>query len=153
MKIIWTKGNSILSKAICWGLDEPVSHVAIVFDDKIVFHSNLLGVHLNWLDTFKKHSEIIYTIDYPMSLEKEEAVYQRLIKHDERPYDYSSFFYFGLCILKKKFLGIPIPEKNPVDNPNADLCYELCNALNGLLFNKDIEGKLISPYTLYKWLS
>lgn len=152
MKLIWTKGSSILSKAIIWGLDEPVSHFAVVFDDKIVFHSNLLGTHLNWLDTFKKHSEIVYTIEYKMTLEQEEAVYQNMIKYDERPYDFPSFFYFGYCILKKKFFNTPIPRLNKYNKPTEFLCYELAEGLNGIAFHHQIEGLLISPYQLYLWL-
>lgn len=152
MKLVWTKGTSLLSRAILWGLNEPVSHFGVVFDNKVVFHSNLLGTHLNWVDTFIKHSTIIYWIEYNLTLEQEEAVYQKMIKYDERPYDFPSFFYFAYCILMKKFFKRPIPITNAYNQPTEFLCYEIAEGLNGIAFNQQVEGLLISPYQLYCWL-
>lgn len=148
MKIIFTKGNSILSKLICWGLNEPVSHVAFVFDDKIVFHSNLLGLHIEWFNTFKKKCQIIFEIDYNTDLENEEDIYQEVISiNDGKSYDFAAFFYFIWRGFLYKFFNKPIPIVNKWNNEHQDLCVEVIRYFNKQLPIKDLS--IISPYKLY----
>src|SRR6266404_761401 len=95
MTLIWTISSFPLSKFIRWGLDEPVSHFAIMFDNKLIFQSNLLGVHPEGIYQFQKSGSILFRIDLKLSLVQEEAVYQNLLKHYEgQAYDYPGFFYF-----------------------------------------------------------
>ena len=67
LKIVWSYSNYPLSKLIKWFTKEPVSHVAVVFMDNIVIHSNLLGCHMNSFTSFKKHSKIVFEHEIFMS--------------------------------------------------------------------------------------
>src|SRR3972149_5686290 len=115
MKLIWTKSKAPLSVLIRWGLNEPVSHFAIVFDDFLVFHSNLVGVHMVSMNRFlKSTAQIVYEKNYAMVLEDEEAIYRAIIsKHDGEPYDFGAFFYFIWRVLLHKFFKTPVPATNP----------------------------------------
>jgi hypothetical protein len=152
MKLIWTKNKMPLSWLIRWGLDEPVSHFAIVFDGRIVFHSNLFGVHLKWFDTFKKSQEIVFSIDIKLPLEQEEQVYLDIIgTQDGQSYDYCAFFYFMWRGFLRKFFGIPMPLKSFANQKKAFLCTELAFAILNLLKlnEKDLDLSITSPFQLY----
>lgn len=157
MKLIWTKSNLPLSRFIRWGLKEPCSHVVIVFDNKIVFHSNLLGAHIEWFDTFKKHVEIVHQIEYVLPLEEEELVYQGVIDaNDQQPYDFKAFGYFIWSAFRYRILGKPFPSKNPWGRDSANLCTGLVSkipveAIPGLEKVKD--GDMTSPEKLYELLT
>jgi hypothetical protein len=152
MKLIWTKNKMPLSWLIRWGLDEPVSHFAIVFDDRLVFHSNLIGVHLKWYETFKKSQEIVFSIDIKLPLEQEERVYLDVIgTHDGRPYDYKAFFYFMWRGFLRKFFGNEMPKTSSMNENKAFLCTELAFALLNLLKlnEKELDLSITSPFQLY----
>lgn len=130
MKIIWTKSSLPLSKLIRWGLKEESSHIAIVFDDKIVFQSNLFGVHIDWFNSFKKKCTIVYEIEQKLPLEQEEAIYQAIInKDDGKSYDYKAFAYFIWCGILKKFFNKPLPAVNKWNNVDSFICVELLSLL------------------------
>lgn len=151
MKLIFTKGTSPLSWLIRHALDEPVSHFAIVFDEKFVVHSNLYGVQLKWFSTFTKHSEVVYEIPYNLSLQKEEEIYQSIMnRFDEAPYDWTAFAYFTWRALLLKFLKKPLPMTNPYGTKNSFLCTELANCLPGSIYPKTEDLGITSPYALYK---
>jgi len=152
MKIIFTKNTSCLSKLIRWGLNEPVSHVAIVFDDKIVFHSNLPGVRVEWYNSFKRSNEIVFEKQYDMPLYEEEALYQQVIdENDKKTYDFSGFLYFIWRGALRKFLKKPFPSSNKKNNPNLDFCVELIGKLRQQLpaLPSDEELAIMTPYGLY----
>jgi hypothetical protein len=152
VKLIWTKSSSPLSILIRWALNEPCSHVAIVFDNKIVFHSNLLGLHIEWFNTFKKKIDIVLEKDFPMPLAEEEALYQSIInKEDGKSYDFKAFFYFTWRALLRKFFKVPLPEKNEWDNPACDICIESIRYLQGYLSTElpsDQRMSIMTPYEL-----
>lgn len=157
MKLLWTKSGLPLSRFIRWGLKEPCSHVVIIFDDKIVFHSNLKGAHVEWFNTFKKHVEIVHQIEYRLPLEEEEAVYQSIIDaNDQTPYDFKAFGYFIWSALLYRFKGRAFPAKNPWGSPNANFCTGLVSripveAIPGMEKVKD--GDMMSPEKLYELLT
>lgn len=163
MKIIFTRSPLPLSKVIRWGLKEPVSHVAIVFDDKLVFQSNLLGVGLEGIYRLTKSAEIVYTIDVPLDAKAEEAVYQNLLEHyDGQPYDYGAFLYFSWRAALHRFFGTPFPAKNIWGSKSDFLCDGLLAALldtpetpewlkTAIQDLGDIEMK--SPYEVYEAIS
>jgi len=155
MKLIFTKSNLPLSVLIRWALNEPVSHFAVVFDSKFVIQSNLLGVQLNWLNTFKKHSEIVFSIEKDLTLEMEEQVYRSLLDNfDGRSYDWAAFFYFMWRAILNKSLGVPIPSKSPYGSPLKFLCTEIYSALPEWLFGKKIDNlNIMSAYKVYKALT
>lgn len=153
MKLLWTKSSLPLSKLIRWGLKEPTSHFVIVFDDKLAFHSNLSGTHIEWYNTFQKHCEIVYEINYPLPLDKEEEVYQNILNsYNEKSYDYPGFLYFIWRGILFRFFNKPFPTKNPWGKEDSYLCTELATTLPEWLIPelKQIEDfSLMSPYKLY----
>lgn len=154
MKLMWTRSSAPLSKVIRWISKEPVSHFVVCFDNKWVIHSNLLGVHLNWLSTFTKHCEIVYTIECDLSLENEEKVYRSLLDNfDERGYDFGAFFYFLFRGLLYKFLKIPMPAQNKWGNKDKFLCTEISQVLPKDVITIDVSNvDIITPYKLYQLL-
>lgn len=155
MKVVFTKSNLPVSKLICWGLDEPVSHLAFVFDNKFVIQSSFFGVELQWLNTFIKHNDIIQMIEIPLTLEKEEVVYRSIIDNfDDSAYDYQFFFYLFWNGLLRKLFGKPLPNYNPYSNNGQFICFELLDVLpNWLLPVKPTKDEgVISPHKAYLWL-
>lgn len=149
MKIVFTRGNSILSKFICWLSGDPVSHMAIVFDDKLVFHSNLLGVHITWYNTFLKKSQVVLFLEYTLTLEKEEEVYSAIINNfDGKSYDYGAllFFFWRGCLYK--FFNIPLPSRNLWGDRDRFLCDELVQVLPER-FRVQGQVDLLTPYHVY----
>jgi len=152
MKLVFTKGSSILSKFICWVFQDPVSHVALVFDDRLVFHSNLLGPHPDWLESLKETSELVYELDYPLSLEQEEQVYQEIIKMRKNSYDFKAALYFAYRGLLYRLLNVPIPPTNPADSTYGLLCVEVLKACKSFItLNRDLS--ITTPMQVYKELS
>lgn len=152
MRLLWTKNKMPLSWLIRWGLDEPVSHFAIVFDDRLVFHSNLFGVHLQWFDTFKKSQQIVFSINLNLPLETEENVYLDVIgRQDSKPYDFRAFMYFMWCGFLRKFFNKEMPKVSSMNDNNAYLCTELAFAILNLLKleEKDLDLSITSPFQLY----
>jgi hypothetical protein len=153
MKLIWTKSSAPLSVLIRWGLNEPVSHFAIVFDDFLVFHSNLLGVHMESLKRFSSGSaKIVYTVEIPLPLEEEERIYEGLIpQYDGQNYDYGAFCYFMWRALIWKLFNIPIPAVNRWASSASEICTEMAGTLPKQVLDKETLGDLsmVSPYKLY----
>jgi hypothetical protein len=112
---------------------ETVSHFAIVFDNRILFHSNFYGAHLEWLDNFIKHSEIVYRIDLELPLEAEELIYQECIKRfDGEPYDWGALAYWLYAMVGYRYFGKPLPTRNLWGSGRANLCLELAQCLTTL---------------------
>lgn len=152
MLLIWTKSSMPLSKAIRWLAGEPVSHFGVVFDKSLVFHSNLYGAHLEWFDTFKKHCEIVYSMDIKgMTLEQEEAVYRSIVsRFDGYKYDFRAFFYFGWRLLMRKIFRKPLPAKNRWDNEKHLLCTEIASGFPEPFLYK-ADSSITTPYALFKY--
>lgn len=149
MKLIWTKSGAPLSRLIRWAFNEDCSHFAVVMDDKIVFHSNLIGVHLQWFESFKKKSQVVYSLDLIISEQKENEVYYEMIKHDARPYDWGAFFYLAWRGLLYRLFLMPIPSgRNPFGTDKWDICLEVASALKPVLNISD-NLDMVTPYRLY----
>ena len=151
MKIIFTKNTTIISKLIRWGLKESVSHVAIVFDNKIVFHSNFIGTNIQWFNEFKKHNNVVLTLVYDMSLDEEELIYQDVIdKNIAKQYDYTAFLFFTFRTILHKLFGTKYPIKNPANRSWAWICTEAIGSLpNRFQPKTPIDLSITSPYSLY----
>lgn len=151
MTVVFTRNSSVLSRLIRWAFDEPVSHVAFVFDSKFVIHSNLLGVQFDWFKTFSKKSEAVFYKDFDLTLENEEKVYQSLLERfDEDGYDYKAFVYFAWSALLSKMLKVPMPKNNKY-NGRGFLCTELYGALPSWLVPKvDQDLSITTPFQLAK---
>lgn len=153
MKLIWTKSNLPLSIFIRWGLKEATSHFAIVFDEKIVFHSNLLGTNIKWFNTFKNHCEIVHEINYKLSLDQEEEIYQKILNtYDDKKYDYPAFLYLIWRGILRRFFNKPFPEINAWKEKDTYLCTQLATSLPDFLVPelKNITDLgMTSPEALY----
>lgn len=153
MRLIWTKSNLPLSKMIRWLLDEPVSHFGIVFDNGIVFHSNLLGVHLDWYKHFETTCDIVYNIEMSLSLQEEELIYLNILnKYTGKPYDFKALFYFAYRALLLKLFNKGLPTKNEWEDSGALLCTELAGVLPSSILPNSVSQEdlaIISPFKLY----
>lgn len=155
MKLIWTKSSKPLSILIRWGLTEPVSHFAIVFDNFLVFQSNLLGVGLAVYSDFVKHCEVVYSVDVELPLQEEEAIYKSIIPlFVGRAYDWKAFAYFCYRGFLQKVFRIPIPKISPFNtNSNkTEICVELIKALPEWMVPPSLRSadmSILSPYTVY----
>lgn len=154
MKLLWVKGNLPLSKLIMWGLDEPVSHFAICFDDTIVFHSDLTGMHISWKATFDKTHATVYSVDIELPLEQEEAIYKSIItQYDGSGYDYGAFAYFCWRAALYKFFKKPLPNTNPWGSTHRFLCDEEIQILPAEIVGEEIKKMdlaMRSPYMVLK---
>ena len=150
MKLIWVEGSAPLSKLIMWGLDEPVSHFAIALDDKIVFHSDLTGLHIVWKNTFDKTRKTIFEYDLALPLEQEEAIYQSILnQYDGSSYDFGAFIYFGWRALLRKAFKKEMPQNNPWGNKNHFLCDEIIQLLPVEFIGQELKKAdlaMKSPY-------
>lgn len=157
MKLLWVKGTAPLSKLIMWGLTEPVSHFALLFDDKIIFHSDLTGLHIQWYQTFLKTHEVIYEIEYKPGLKKEEEIYQGVLNaYDGKGYDYGAFVYFAWRAALKKFLNKPLPDSNPWGHKDRYLCDEVVQLLPDEICPpsvKKMDLSMKSPYQVWLLLN
>lgn len=137
-----------------WGLDEPVSHFAVLFDDKIVFHSDLTGVHISWYQTFLKTHTVVFEKKLNLSLEKEEEIYQNIItKYDGDGYDYTGFLYFVWRGVLKKFFKKPMPLVNKWGSKKGFLCTEMVEVLPDEIIPPSIKSRdlsMVSPYVLWE---
>lgn len=143
MKIISTESQKILSKLIKYFLKSKASHIAFVFDDKWVVHSNLIGVNIRLLDPWIKHNKIkvVEYINYDLTLLQEEQIFQAVIANtSEDDYDYLGFIYFAWRGILYRWFNQPLPKKNKWGKSNAYLCTEMVSQLPPWL--TDIDPKL-----------
>lgn len=154
MKLIFTRSNAPLSVAIRGLLKEPVSHFGIVFDNGIVFHSNLLGSHIEWYGSFIKKCEIVYSLQFTLNLEEEERIYLDILNtYDDKPYDYGALFYFAYRAILLRTIRKPLPATNELQNGSKFLCTELAICLPDSIVPPSIKTEdlsIISPYALYQ---
>jgi hypothetical protein len=101
-----------------------------------VIHSNLLGVHVESLETFSSKVDILGIV--PVSV-PESSVRAALRKFEGAPYDIGAMLYLGL-----RYLIPALPKKNLWQTSGLFLCTELVTQLIG-----PDEDHLITPYQLY----
>ena len=148
MKLLFTKNNLPISLLIRWGLSEPCSHMAFCFDNKLVIHSNFLGLQINWLDRFMRGNILVDSIDIELDLEAEESVYLALLaQYDGSSYDWLAFFSFIWSAFKFKFFDVPMPKIAYIEDEKSFICTETAFALpkkyRVALKNKDLA--IMSP--------
>jgi hypothetical protein len=147
MKLLFCYSGKVGSKLIRWTTREPVSHVAIEFDNGLILHSQLLtGVGLDWSSNFRAHHSIPFEMQMGI-IDPEEANWtfsDLLTKYVGRKYDIRAFVYLGIRLLGLRLLGLPLPAGNPGDVGRNYLCTELAAAVYGQPVNP-----MITPYGLY----
>lgn len=149
ISLVWTKNNSVLSRFIRWIFGEPCSHFAYLLDEKLVFHSNLVGVHLTWFDWFKDKNELVHRVDLDLTLPEQEELYLKILKlFRSGKYDYGAMFYFGISGLLHKIFGRTMPSKNAWGSENAWMCEELFLPLSEQI-QLPASLDIITPERLY----
>lgn len=159
MKILFVRSNKIGSKIIQWGLDEPVSHVAVEFSDAhLIYHSYGSGITVvEPYEFYEKHS-VIGSISLNVASDEE---IHRLFKSSIPPrhgYDYLGLLYFTWRGFLKKFFNRPLPRLNAWQEQENFLCteldYILCNTLaekTGLmLLPENYDIAMLPPWQLFK---
>jgi len=156
MLLIWTKNSSLISKFIRWISGEPASHFAVVFDSKLVFHSNLAGVGLAWFPTFTQSQTIVATIKLDLELETEESFYHGILNaYSGKAYDFGALIYFLIKGLQWKFASKPLPTQNMWADSDAYLCTEIAKCLPLSTINVKLPEHLdmVTPWQLYQIIS
>lgn len=152
MKLLWTKSDLILSKAIRWLFREDSSHFAFIFDDdcKLIFHSNFLGAHVEWSERFLCKAEIVFSIDLPITKEESDIIYEKLPKLQNAKYDFGAFLYLGWRGFLKFVLNKPLPIHNPWAKRDAFLCTEIGELFRKYLKDPNVDLGMVTPDKLYK---
>ena len=141
MRILFTKSDRIGSNLIRWGLEEPVSHVAMEVEN-LVLHSTWDGVDIDHIHTFLETREIVCSVEIP------ELGWEKMLeiarKYEGRSYDFVGLLLFAGAALSRKFFGTPLPKYNTWNQKEAFLCTEIATMA---LFGR--ENGIITPYELY----
>jgi len=120
LKILFSAGNSVISKLIMSITREDVCHVAILVGGDTVIHSTLLGVQIDKLSDFLSSREVKY--------EREAEIDPRrllVLLRDNRGYDYVALLTGGIRLLLKKLFNLDIIRVHNVSG--AYMCTELIN--------------------------
>ena len=131
MRIIGSANHYPFSWLIRKITGEKISHIALVFDDILVFHSTPAGTHTSWLSDFLKINTIFITVPLPLSLVSEENVYFEIItRRHQRKYDWMGILYQGVMRVRRIVFGTPIPLENAWQSTNKDFCIEVLNSVD-----------------------
>ena len=150
MRLLFVRSQKPASRLIRWGLDEEVSHVAVEFSSGLVIHSTFSGVTLQWIDSFLSEDEIVYSLPVTPTEGETEIDLMSRVMHTywKRGYDYWAFTYFSWRVFLRKFLDIPLPEKNRFNHERSFLCTELA----GVIVGQEVSP-MITPLELYDILT
>lgn len=130
MRFETSKNYLPLSKLIIWGTNSKSSHFLTVFDQKFLIHSNFLGVHPKWYNTFLKSNEIVESVEIECGLELEERIYKSLLDiEDSKGYDFPALIYWFYRGFLRKFFGIPVPKSNKWASSKLLLCLAIYGKL------------------------
>jgi len=141
MKILFVKGHTLFSSSICWVAKEPISHVAIQLGE-FVFHSNLLGVHIETAKRFTATCDVIYYLEAPEGTPQ--MLLQAIDLYDGDVYDFGAFIFLGICLWLNRRFNVPMPKRNLWSDRNAFLCTEWATAV----INHKADS-MITPFGLY----
>lgn len=147
MKILFTKSQSPLSKAIRAITDEPVSHVALSFSFggfSLVVHSNLLGLHLESQGKFLQHAEIVHTLKLKIPEDSGPKLKELLEKYEYSLYDFGALFFIGISLFLRSKFRIPLPKSNLWQSSGMFLCTEWATQ-----YIDGTSDSMITPYKLF----
>lgn len=156
MRLIWSKGATIFSKTICYVCKEDCSHFSfILYDGKpgeILFQSNLLGCHPQFVAQAMKGHTIVHEKKYELDQGIEDMVWDRTVKlFAGKGYDYLGAIYLGQAKFKHTRFGIAMPDVNKWSQPDQFYCdalYEIFDGIPGLPQIK-IKGGMKTPHDLW----
>jgi hypothetical protein len=141
MKIITTMNHLPFSVGLRYFTGEKSSHLAVVFDDKLVVQSNFLNQTLAYYPTFLKHQTLVEEANYKFTKSLEEEIYLELMDTlGEVEYDYKALLFDCVMYIANKIIKTPLPKKNPLNDKNKYLCIEIACALDRVLKKKTGVG-------------
>jgi hypothetical protein len=156
LSVITTKNSSPLSWLIRYTTKEEASHFAIVFDNRLVFHSNLYGAHPIFKSKLTKSSQIVEELEIKTTLEKEEEVFQLIEnKFDGKEYDYLSLIFWFIQAIPYLLANKPLHKipKNLWNSEDQYVCTEVAYALTPIFPNlKDTDLSTLTPQSILKLL-
>jgi len=156
MKVVFTRNKWPVSRLICWLSGERMSHVAVVFEDALVFQSNLFGVSVGWWSEFKAAHHVVAVVDYPhLGEECEKKLYHAVIdRFVGRRYDFGALIYLLWRGLRWKFFKTRLPKENRLGSPGGLLCTELAAVvLEALGVDAPDNVDLMSPERFFRALT
>lgn len=143
MKILWTKSKLPLSVLIRKVTKEPVSHVGILLNGKVI-HSDLKGLSVASESEFRKSHDVIYELEMPCDSDAEDNLVSLIDKEKGNFYDIGALIFLGITFTLRAFFKIPLPKRNLWQSTGMFLCTEwVSKALDGK------EDSMITPYGLY----
>jgi hypothetical protein len=154
MRLLWSKNNKIGSYLIRWGTEGECSHFAVEFDDCFVLQSNMKqGVNALSSNEFFRDNDLVYSINYDLTLEQEEQVWKVLVKKlaGKTSWDFMAALFWLKEIIMHRITGRPIAKINSWGDPNKMMCIELAVELPDWIFaGYKIENiDLMSPQNLF----
>lgn len=154
MRILFTRSTLLGGKEdlITWGLNEPVSHVAIDFKGAVGHSSWSHGVDILPLSELLRTRKIIYSIDVPATDEEGKYFLDRVQENIDRKYDFRFFFWLVWRGILKKFFRIPVPDKIESEDSAAVLCSEILDYLPPDIRPKYDKTRATTPFKLYTLL-
>lgn len=153
MRILWTAGSKPIPRLIRWVSGKDCSHVAIVFNGCLVFHSTLAdGVHVQWISSFLKQEKLVHEREIEMSVEYELSIYKQIISENvDREYD-KLILWKKLWFYLLKRLGFNVDEsKCELGDKKKDVCTEVAKrVLKDLGYS--VPNHIIEPHDLWDYI-
>lgn len=158
MRLVWTKSHLPLSVFIRWGLRQPVSHFAIVFNDNLLFQSNLLGTGLDYYPVYKQSVTVVHELEVPIDVAAEDRIYNSaMLEMAHKPYGWGAFLYLVWRGFLANYFHRPMPPRNPWWQPGSYLCVGIAQTLDSDGVPEPIRAavrlipdlEMITPYQLY----
>lgn len=145
-----------MSDLICGITGEPASHFAVLLYEPtvpILLQSNFLGVDFQSYKMFLTHETIIRTLDFPMSQDREDQIFDSIVKSMVgESYDFGALAYFAWRMSLRRALTIELPEKNAWAKDNQAICVKVATALPDDIVAPAIKQKdlsMVTPWGLY----
>jgi len=162
ISFLFTTSSLPFSKLTRWGLDTDCSHFALGFDldrpSGIVFHSDFMGVHIDFFSHFLVKNRIVHGLEFTdkLTLDQEELIYTSIIQPNyKHGYDYGAYLFWCLNIIGNKAFNLEISKKNLWESKEKYLCTEIYSSLCGVKVTETItfptikNTSMINPYDLY----
>jgi len=156
MIFMFTTSNMPASKLIRWGLNEPASHFAIMFNNGIVCHQSFTGFTIDWYPHWKKRNVIVKRLTpHRQTIGGDRDLMTLLAtKFAGKKYDYLGFLYFSWRAFLRKFFRLPLPPINRLGDDPSVLCTglgkEIANQLPKYFSYDTRDFDIITPYQLYE---
>lgn len=151
MKFIWTKRKGI--DLITWGLEQPVSHFAVLFFDRIIFHSTFSGVDLLDKNDFFINRDLVYEIKIKMDLDNEIRIVKHLCRnYIDHKYDWKFLWSLIKAGLKLKIFRKKLENQKYKGSKSGIICQEVASLIDDVRVQAWKLHNVNTPYDLYKTL-